>query len=179
MIPLDAHLLARFVDIAMDRLEGDWVLIGGTVLPLLGISDRVTLDIDIVGPIDAPQSATLVLMEIAEGLGLPPEAINQAAAFFLRRIKGWQDHVVPYRHGASGTLFRPDATLYVLLKLPRLSEADLGDCLAFLDFARLHDEKIDLGKLRSATRRHLRKKQSESKQGRLLALLEALERLGG
>ena len=37
MTGIDHTLLVRFVTLVVERLEGDWVVLGGTVLPLLGI----------------------------------------------------------------------------------------------------------------------------------------------
>lgn len=47
---VDAAILDRFLELAVDRLDGDWVVIGGMVLPLVGITHRVTMDIDVAGP---------------------------------------------------------------------------------------------------------------------------------
>lgn len=33
---MNASLLKRFVELAGERLEGDWVILGGAVVPLLG-----------------------------------------------------------------------------------------------------------------------------------------------
>lgn len=143
MIPLDTRALHAFLKLAGDKLTGDWVIVGGSVLPMLGVDHRSTVDIDIAGPDDADMAQTLALMEIADSLGLPVEAINQAASYFLRRIDGWEQHLVPLHRGSSARLFRPDPTLFLLLKIPRLSESDLADCLAFLDYAAQHGETID------------------------------------
>lgn len=97
MSRIDAEMLQSFVRLAAERLKGDWVVIGGCVLPLLGVEHRTTVDIDVAGPRDADADQVFILMEIAEELGLPVEAINQAGAFFLRRIEGWPDHVVVVR----------------------------------------------------------------------------------
>lgn len=49
MKKLDQKLLERMIRLAGDRLQGRWVLLGGTLLPLLGVDYRVTTDIDLVG----------------------------------------------------------------------------------------------------------------------------------
>lgn len=176
MRSIDTERMARFVDLAARQLEGTWVILGGAVLPLLGAAHRVTMDIDVAGPADAPQAATLVLMEIAERLGLPPETINQAGAFFLRRIRGWEKHVVCVREGPRSMICRPDATLFILLKLPRLSEADLEDCLAFLRLAGENSEAVETaGILRAIDREELRPR-SRARRGRLDSLRAGLRR---
>ena len=79
--------LHRFVERAAARLRGDWVLLDGAVLPLLGLEIRVTLDIDVAGPDGATQADVVTLLEIAVECGLPPEAVNTAGAFFLRALR--------------------------------------------------------------------------------------------
>ena len=53
MRPLDRLTLRKFIGLAADSIVGDWVVIGGTVLPLLGAGNRATLDIDFVPVEDA------------------------------------------------------------------------------------------------------------------------------
>jgi hypothetical protein len=172
---VDQKLLRRFLKSAGDRLRGDWVLMGGAVLPLLGIEHRVTWDIDVAGPHDAAADQLLVLMEIAEQLGLPVEAINQAGAYFLQRIDGWEEHLVAVHEGKRARMFRPDVTLFLLLKISRLSESDLADCLAMLQYARASDEQPDVRRLKRWIRRQSKLKDtSRPKRDRLGVLLEAL-----
>jgi hypothetical protein len=174
MRPIDGKLLTRFVKMAGDRLRGRWIIIGGAVLPLVGVHHRVTLDIDIVGPPDAGQDQTLVLMEIAESLGLPMEAINQAGAIFLHRIEAWERNLVVVHSGKSAAIHRPDATLFILLKLMRFTESDLADCLELLKVARAGKEDLDLPRLRRAVRSASDRSPSEEKSARLRSLLLAL-----
>ncbi len=152
MKPLNREALQTFVDLALERLDGDWILIGGAVLPLLGIAHRTTVDIDIVGPPGATQEQTLVLMEIAEEMGLPVEVINQAGAYFLRRQEGVEEQLLPLARRAGTTIFRPTATLYVLLKLSRLTETDLDDCRRMLEYTRDHGESVERARLEEAIR---------------------------
>lgn len=70
MSTVSAQLMARFVSLAAERLEGAWVIMGGAVLPLVGVEHRVTLDIDVAGPDTADMAQTLALMEIAVEIGL-------------------------------------------------------------------------------------------------------------
>ena len=48
MKPIDVKILKKFLKIAGIELSGEWVLMGGTVLPLLGVDYRTTVDIDFV-----------------------------------------------------------------------------------------------------------------------------------
>jgi hypothetical protein len=147
---LDSQTLHRFVQLAANRLTGDWVILGGAAVPLMGGPFRATLDIDIAGPKEASNSQSMILLDIATELGLPIEAVNQAAAFYLRQIEGWQDHLVLLVRGPSASIFRPDATLYLLLKISRLSEADLQDCTEAINLARRHHEPLDLRRIEEA-----------------------------
>ena len=132
MKAIDATLLRKFLSLAGNQLSGDWVILGGSVLTLRGISYRVTNDIDLAGPQEATQEQLLILFGIAEELGLPIEAINQAAAFFLYQIKDWRNHLIKVHSGRGANFFCPDDTLFLRLKFRRLSEIDLSDCLEIL-----------------------------------------------
>lgn len=77
MKTLDPVLLKKFLKIAGEKLTGKWVLIGGTVLPLLNSDYRTTVDIDIVSIDDENQGNTLKLMKIAESKGPRQQYIDQ------------------------------------------------------------------------------------------------------
>ena len=86
MTVINTKISKKFLELAAKELKGDWVVMGGTVMVLMGVNERFTVDIDLAGPKTATQADTLKLMTIAEKIGLAPEAINQAGAFFLNRI---------------------------------------------------------------------------------------------
>ena len=174
MNPLNRQNLEEFVRLAANSVEGDWVLIGGTVLPLLGAGDRATFDIDIVPVADAAQSDLIQLMEIAEGLGMPVESVNQAGAYFLRKIADFEEHLVLLHEGTRARIFRPDPTLYISLKVSRLSEADLEDCLSFITFAQEAGELLERPRLARLIRSEIRGSESEQRRRRLETLLEAI-----
>lgn len=171
MKPLDEQTLKAFIDRAADTVSGDWVVIGGTVLPLLGEGTRPTLDIDLIPVGEAPQSEIIDLMEIAEDLGLPVETVNQAGAYFLRKISDYQDHLMLLHEGKTARIYRPDTTLFVLTKVGRLMESDLQDCLAFLRFARENGEEVDEERLREHLRYELQQEPSRGRWERLRQLL--------
>ena len=173
---LDQATLRRFVELAGERLTGDWVVIGGCVLPLLGIEHRVTVDIDMAGPDETDMRQMWILMEIAEELGLPVETINQVGGFFLRLVEDWRDHLVEIHRGERATLHVPDATLFLLLKLRRLTESDLGDCRAMVHRARREGDPLDVARLRAAIRDYLLE---SPPPGRTAHLEDVLELLGG
>jgi hypothetical protein len=171
---VDAQVLKRFVHIAADELSGDWVVLGGSVLLLLGAGRRVTLDIDVAGPPGSRQEQTLKLMRIAEGLGLPVEAINQAAAYFLHRIEGWQERLVLVHEGSTARIHRPDVTLFVLLKAGRMTESDLADCIRFIEWSGEHGDEPDVPVLVRAIDEALTDCESSGRRERLARLRETL-----
>jgi hypothetical protein len=132
---LDGTRIDAIVQSIADRLPGDWLLIGGGLAALWFDARRVTEDVDIVG-IEGTGADRLSLLGLAHDLGLPVEALNSAADFFVHRIADWRDQIEPFRVGRSGRIFRPTPTLFVLLKLRRLTTRDLDDCLHLLERCR-------------------------------------------
>ena len=140
-VELDRARIERFLTRAVATLEGEWVLIGGAAAAVWFSPGRTTEDIDLVGG-EGTNAERLRLMEVADAEGLPVEAVNSAADFYVRRIKDWNREVVVLLQGTA-TIYRPTATLFLLLKINRLGEQDLDDCLALLEWCRTHDEPID------------------------------------
>lgn len=128
---LDVARLDAIVQGVVDRLQGDWLLIGGALVALWFDSRRVTEDVDLIG-IGGTGADRLALLGLAVDLGLPVEALNSAADYFVSRIPGWRSDIELFRTGRAGRVFRPSPTLFLLLKLPRLSTRDLQDCLELL-----------------------------------------------
>jgi hypothetical protein len=89
----------------------------------------------------------MALLGLAADLGLPVEALNSAADFFVERIPGWLDEIAVLRKGRRGTIYRPSPTLFLLLKIRRLSEEDLRDCSALLDKAARESLPVDAGRV--------------------------------
>ena len=147
-------VLEKISNTAADELKGDWVLIGGTLLPALGIDHRVTTDIDLVslesGESNESVKSTLQLMQLAENMGLAIETINQAALYFLEKIPGYRDSLVLLHTGKKGRIYRPNATLFLLLKIKRLSESDLQDCLQWLKWIKKQGEPLELERIQKA-----------------------------
>ncbi len=173
MSRLDRPTLQRLVRLAGERLTGDWVILGGVVVPLLGGRHRVTADIDIAAPDDANVDQLNELLRIARDLGLPVESINQTGAFFLRDIPGWRDELVALHRGTGATILVPNATLYVLTKVERLTESDLDDCVAILRLARQSGEQVDTKRLCGAVDACLGASPSPARKKRLRSLRAA------
>jgi len=130
---MNVKTLRKFIEIASERLTGEWMVIGGTVLPALGIEHRATVDIDFINVrLKETNADALMLMEIAEQLGLPVESINQAGAYFFSKVDDASRHLVVLKKGKKCTIYRPDVWLFVKLKLGRFTETDLQDCMAMI-----------------------------------------------
>lgn len=141
------HILAE----AAERLEGDWLVVGGCAAAVWFDPARKTEDVDLV-PMDDSPTARFRLLELAETLGLPIEALNSAADFFVRRIDGWRTDLVLLQRGRHARIFRPGPALFLQLKLRRLTDVDLGDCEALLRHVAATGEAVDLGPVLAALR---------------------------
>lgn len=132
-------------------LDGEWVLIGGAAAAVWFAPERTTEDIDMIGS-RGTNAERLHLMEVADAEGLPVEAVNSAAEFYVRRIAGWDREVVVLHRGAA-TISRPTATMFLLLKIGRLDEKDLDDCIALIAWCDANGEAIDRARVVSALAR--------------------------
>jgi hypothetical protein len=131
---VDRQRIDAVVQAVADRLDGEWLLVGGSLVALWIDARRTTEDVDLV-PVRGGNDARMALLGLAADLKLPVEALNSAADFFVERIPRWTDEIAILRKGSRGTVYRPSPTLFVLLKIRRLSEEDLADCVAMLDKA--------------------------------------------
>lgn len=157
MKTINKETLEQFLEIATEKLPGKWLVFGGTVLPLLGARFRATLDIDLASlDGDASISDLMKMMEIAESLGLPPETINQAGSYFIQKLGVTEEHCTLLHKGSAGSVYRPNATTYLLLKIPRMSESDLEDCLAWIRFCESVGERVDAEAVRDAIQKEIR-----------------------
>jgi hypothetical protein len=144
MAPLrfDRARILNILALAGERLDGEWLLIGGGAAAAWFQPDRTTEDIDLIG-LAGTQAERFALMTLATELAIPVEAVNSAADFFVRRIPDWRAQLVPVITGRRATIYRPNATLFVLLKLERLSAVDLADCLALIEHDTATADVID------------------------------------
>jgi hypothetical protein len=125
-----------------DQLDGEWLVIGGAAAANWFSPARTTEDVDLIG-LGGTQAERLALMQFAVDAGLPIEAVNSAADFFVRRVADWREHLVVLHRGARATIYRPTATLFALLKLARLSQTDLEDLVTLLAHCRTTGEQVD------------------------------------
>jgi len=174
MTPLDSKLLKKLLDAATEKLDGEWILLGGTLLPALGVETRPTVDVDLICLKKGSNKQSLKLMALAESLGLPVETINQAGAYFLEKTKYTRADLIVLKKGKRATLFRPTLTLFWKLKISRLSESDLSDCVHYLKFSRDRGEKVETSVLTALIEQALRERPTADRAGRLEALLRHL-----
>lgn len=137
----DRTRVESFLHVAGEKLDGEWLLLGGGAAAAWFAPARTTEDLDIVG-LSGRQNDRFALMELAASEALPIEAVNSAADFFVRRIPTWREHLVVLHRGTRATIYRPDATLFLRLKIGRLSEVDLDDCFALLDHCEAAGEPV-------------------------------------
>lgn len=169
---LDSKTLALFLDKAVNKLTGRWILIGGTLLPAVGIDIRSTVDIELIGLGKNERSMSLELMNLADNLDLNIEAINQAADFFLQKIKFDESDLVILQQSKNCKIFRPSASLYLRLKMARLTESDLQDAIEYFKFCRRSKDDIKIKDIKNALRKEQQKKPTEEKLIRLNMLEE-------
>ncbi len=122
----------NFLKNILEEIESDWVIIGGSLLTIIQASERATTDIDICPLNEMTNEHRLLLMNLAIKSGLPIEAINPSADFFLRQIPNWKSSLVLFKSGKNGNIFRPSLELYLKLKLNRSSDTDITDCISFI-----------------------------------------------
>lgn len=141
-VRFDKARIEALLAAAAEQLDGEWLLIGGAAAAAWFSVARTTEDIDLVG-LAGTSAERLALMDLAAGAGLPVEAVNSAADFFVRKIDGWRDELVPLVRGPRAKIYRPSATLFLLLKIERLTAIDLDDCAALLAHCAATGEPVD------------------------------------
>ncbi len=153
MVPLrfDRSRILALLELAGERLDGEWLLIGGGAAAAWFAPGRTTEDLDLIG-LGGTQAERFALMELAANAEIPIEAVNSAADFFVRRIEGWRGQLIELHRGPRATIYRPTATLFLLLKIGRLSAVDLDDCLALLKHIEGSNEPVDHGRVREQLR---------------------------
>jgi hypothetical protein len=132
-----------------EHLDGDWLLLGGALVALWLEPRRVTEDIDLVSLAGLPEQR-FQLMAFAAAAGLSVEAVNSAADYFVRRVPGWEHEIEVFRVGPKARIYRPTPTLFLLVKIGRLSDQDLADCLAMIAKARNDNLPIDANRVIAA-----------------------------
>ena len=170
---LNKKVLSQFLDRAVETLKGEWLLVGGTLLPAVGLDVRATVDIDLVG-LSAKESAqSLELMKLVEELKLPVESVNQAAAFFVHRAGYTKSDLLPLRQSRKCVIYRPSVLLYWKLKLARMTETDAIDCQHYLNYCIGQGDVINRREMNKALRLAAQTAASQEALERILGLANA------
>lgn len=148
MKPVSVELMQMFLVEACRELSGSWILMGGALIPAMGLNHRQTVDVDFVTFDKSDNAARLGLFRLCERLGLGPEAINPAGEFFLKSIPNWQDQLVKLAESGETKIYRPSFALFIKLKLARGTESDVADLLAFIEVSKMSRDEA-LGALNS------------------------------
>ena len=175
MKSLDSTLLKKFLRLAAESLEGDWLLVGGTLLPAVGLNVRTTVDIDLVGLGKKEAAQGLELMRLTEKLGLSVETINQTASFFLNKIDYKKQDLLLLTEGKKARIYRPSLLLYWQLKLPRMTESDYTDCIHYFHYCQKQDKKTPKETLLKAIVKQEKKSPTAEKMQRLTSLKSLLD----
>jgi hypothetical protein len=137
---INESLMQEFFERSSKELAGNWILVGGSLLLALGISQRVTRDIDFVCMKDTKPGDMIKLMDCAASLNLEIEVINSSAEYFLKKIKGFEKHLLPLYSKSKLKVLRPNALLYAMMKLPRSSDSDVDDIIGYSDWSTHNNE---------------------------------------
>jgi hypothetical protein len=148
-LEFDQQRISGLLDQLGTLLTGEWLLVGGALVSVWVEPRRVTQDIDLIG-LQGHANERFALMDAVLTLGLPIEAVNSAADYFVQRIAGWRGEIEVLRQHAHCVFYRPTPTLFVMLKIGRLSEQDLQDCLAVIRKARAEQLPVDTPRLLAA-----------------------------
>lgn len=146
---LDTAAIRALLAQAERRLTGEWLLVGGALASIWFSPDRVTEDVDLIG-LGGTNQERLALMELASSVGLPVEAVNSAADYFVQKTHGWRDELEVLRENERMKILRPTPTFFVVLKMGRLTGQDLDDCLLLVDFCEREGLAVDRERLRRA-----------------------------
>jgi hypothetical protein len=148
-VTLDKSRIAHFIELVGERLRGDWLLVGGAAAALWFRDQRVTEDVDLFG-LDGTNRERADLLDLAAAESFPLEIVNTTADWFVRRIPDWREQLEVLHRGPNAVVYRPTATLYLLLKAARLTETDLDDCLALIAFADANQLAVDWARVAAA-----------------------------
>lgn len=177
MKALPNRVYASFFKLSEKNLQGDWVVLGGALLHLLGRHVRTTTDIDLVPLLrDGGKTANAQLaqsFDLAESLQVPIESINSAALHFLKKIPRFEKELVLMHTWKTGRMFRPNLYLYFQLKLARLSESDELDCVEILKLELPEATEPELKRILKEMR-SLKKKSKNDQFARIGRLIEAV-----
>lgn len=168
-------ILEKLVQKTLKDLKGNWIIIGGSVLPLVGVEYRSTVDIDMIPMSESGNDSVLDLMRLAEGLGLPVESVNSAGLFFLKKIHDWEERIVLHQESKKCRIYRPQFDLYLELKISRLSESDETDIIAYHQWHQSNGLSIERKACQKILHREVQKTKDSDRKTRLTELIHTLK----
>ena len=145
---ISAAQYTQFLKSVANDLEGDWLVIGGSLLAMIQSDSRNTVDIDLCPINEMTNELRLNLMTVAQKSGLSIESINPAADFFLKQIPNWKNAIILFMAGAKGNLYRPSFELYLKLKIERLTQTDCDDCVLYYRWNKKNNGLLDIKSIR-------------------------------
>ena len=167
---INSKQYSEFLKSVVNDLEGDWLVIGGALLAIIQTESRATVDIDLCPIGEMNNELRLSLMTVAQNAGLTIESINPAADFFLKQIPNWKSAIVLFLKGSKGSLYRPSFELYIKLKIERLSETDILDCILYYEWNIKNNLPIDTEEIFKLIDQKLRSEKNSDKIVRLQKL---------
>lgn len=127
---MDSKTIEALIEEICQKIGGEWLLVGGSLVQVEYDGARATEDIDLV-PIRHPTLSDVksqdALFKAAAVLGLDAESVNSAARFFLSETPDWHDDAEEWRRGPLGAVYKPSLALFTALKLRRGTEVDISD----------------------------------------------------
>ena len=110
------------------KIGGDWLLLGGSLVRIDIDPNRGTHDLDIVKiPLPDSLQTQIDLVTEMKKIGLSPEQVNSAVVYFLKQLPNWENETRLLKSFSNGRILRPTLTLFAMLKLSRGTPIDLED----------------------------------------------------
>ncbi|MBF0443594.1 MAG: hypothetical protein HQK54_16935, partial [Oligoflexales bacterium] len=112
----------------------------------------------------------------ADKLEFPVESLNQAASYFLQKIPDFRKSLVEVYRGGSAVFYRPDCSLFIKLKIGRMSESDLSDCLEMIRYQKKSKKRMEIRELLALLDDAMIRAENQNKKTRLEHLKKELQK---
>lgn len=148
---METSKIRKILEELCQKIGGDWLLVGGALVQIEISAERATEDIDLALIASSEKSEAALQTELfrftMSQLNTGPESVNLAVTPFLNEIPGWRSECKLLQTGPAGSIYRPNLTLFIALKMKRASGIDLSDVRQALKKWPSHE--LDEEKLRS------------------------------